>query len=209
MVLGNVLACLIGEKERGHAPDGPPFTLAGEVFERGGHKDLVRIFVPFGSDQSRRATGVLEVGYHRSDQRRPDWGQVEALRAAAGQLAVAVETARLYEDAQRHAEQLELVADVSKAIASSIDLEQTLTLVAQNLARLVDASLCQIALYEEDHEGWYGAAASDLQDLWHREHAERSETTFLFDVLDRKHPTVGGDTSTNPHFDANYERTLG
>src|SRR5205814_1225430 len=143
MVLGKVLACLVGEREQGYAADNAPFTLAGEVFERGGHKDLVRIFVPFGSDQSRRATGVLEVGYHRSDQRRPDWGQVEALRAAAGQLAVAVETARLYEEAQRHADQLELVADVSKAIASSIDLDQTLTLVAHNLARLVDVALCQ------------------------------------------------------------------
>ena len=209
MVLGNVLASLIGEKERARGEEPAPFTLAGEVFDRGGHKDLIRVFVPFGSDAARRATGVLEVGYHRSDQRRPDWGQVEALRAAAGQLAVAVETARLYEDAQRHAEQLELVADVSKAIASSIDLEQTLTLVAQNLARLVDASLCQIALYEEDHEGWYGAAASDLQDLWRREHAERSETAFLFDVLDREQPIVVDDTSTSSQVDPNYVRTFG
>src|SRR5207302_988432 len=78
--------------------------VAGEIFGRGGHKDLIRVFVPFGRDATRRATGVLEVCYHRSDQRRPDWGQVEALRAAAGQLAVAVETARLYEEARRHAE---------------------------------------------------------------------------------------------------------
>src|SRR5439155_339346 len=134
MVLGSVLTCLIGEKDRARSDGEPPFTLAGEIFDRGGHKDLIRVFVPFGSDTTRRATGVLEVGYHRTDQRRPDWGQIEALRAAAGQLAVAVETARLYEEAQRHAEQLELVADVSKAIASSIDLEQTLRLVAQNLA---------------------------------------------------------------------------
>ena len=209
MVLGNVLACLIGERDRGHLDGQAPFTLAGEVFDRGGHKDLIRIFVPFGSDTSRRATGVLEVGYHRSDQRRPDWGQVEALRAAAGQLAVAVEMARLYEDAQRHAEQLELVADVSKAIASSIDLEQTLTLVAQNMARLVDASLCQIALYEEDGEGWYGAAASDLEELWRREHAERSETTFLFDVLDHEQPVVIDDTSSSDQVDPNYVRTFG
>src|SRR5436309_6152733 len=206
MVLGSVLTCLIGEKDRPRSDGEAPFTLAGEVFDRGGHKDLIRVFVPFGSDAARRATGVLEVGYHRSDQRRPDWGQVEALRAAAGQLAVAVETARLYEDAQRHAEQLELVADVGKAIASSIDLEQTLRLVAQNLARLVDASLCQIALYEEDREGWYGAAASDLQDLWHREHAERSETTFLFDVLDREQPIVVEDTSASAEVDAAYVR---
>jgi GAF domain-containing protein len=209
MVLGSVLACLIGEREPGYPGDAPPFTLAGEVFERGGHKDLVRIFVPFGSDQSRRSTGVLEVGYHRSDQRRPDWGQVEALRAAAGQLAVAVETARLYEEAQRHADQLELVADVSKAIASSIDLDQTLTLVAQNLARLVDASLCQIALYEEDREGWYGAAASDMQDLWRRQHGERSDSSFLFDVLEREEAVVIDDTSASSEVDPAYVRTFG
>jgi GAF domain-containing protein len=207
MVKGKVLACLIGEKA--HAGDEAPFTLAGEIFERGGHKDLIRIFMPFGSDQARRATGVLEVGYHRSDQRRPDWGQVEALRAAAGQLAVAVETARLYEEAQRHAEQLELVADVSKAIASSIDLDQTLTLVAHNMARLVDASLCQIALFEEDREGWYGAAASDLEDLWRRQHGERSEHSFLFDVLDHEQAVVVDDTSTSAQVDPEYVRTFG
>jgi GAF domain-containing protein len=207
MVKGQVLACLIGEKQ--HVGDEAPFTLAGEVFERGGHKDLIRIFVPFGSDQTGMATGVLEVGYHRSDQRRPDWGQVEALRAAAGQLAVAVEMARLYEEAQRHAEQLELVADVSKAIASSIDLDQTLTLVAQNLARLVDASLCQIALYEEDREGWYGAAASDLEDLWRRQHGERADGSFLFKVLDGEKPVVIDDASAAAGFDAAYVKTFG
>src|SRR5205823_7619148 len=171
--------------------------------------DLVRIFVPFGSDQSRRATGVLEVGYHRSDQRRPDWGQIEALRAAAGQLAVAVETARLYEEAQRHAEQLELVADVSKAIASSIDLEQTLRLVAQNLARLVDASLCQIALYEEDGEGWYGAAASDQEDEWRRMRGDRPQRSFLFDVRDRGQALVIEDAAAAESVGASYTRTFG
>ena len=209
-VLGHVLACLIGEKERGHvAGDAPPFTLAGEVFERGGHKDLIRIFLPFGTDQTGRASGVLEVGYHRSFERRPDWGQVEALRAAAAQIAAAVETARLYEDAQRHAEQLELVAEISKAIASSIDLDQTLRLVAQNLARLVNASLCQIALLEEDREGWYGAAASDLEEPWRRQHAERSQPSFVFDVLDHGEPVVIDDTAASDRVDPAYVRAFG
>src|SRR5207245_802081 len=79
--------------------------------------------------------------------------------AAAAQAAIAMETARLYEDARRQAQLLELTADVSKALASSIDLEQTLALVARNLARLVDASACQIALAEEDGGGGCGAAA--------------------------------------------------
>jgi GAF domain-containing protein len=208
-VIGYVLTCLIGDKERSHADGDPPFTLAGEVFERGGHKDLIRIFLPFGTDQSRRASGVLEVGYHRSFQRRPDWGQVEALRAAAAQIAVAGETAHLYEDAQQHAVELELVADISKAIASSIDLDQTLTLVAHNLARLVNASLCQIALVEEDREGWYGAAASDSGDVWRRQHAERSQPSFVFDVLDHGEPVVIDDTTSSAQVDPAYVRTFG
>jgi GAF domain-containing protein len=208
-VLGHVLACLIGERERAGSSEIPPFTLAGEVFEKGHHKDLIRIFLPFGTDQTRRASGVLEVGYHRSFERRPDWGQVEALRAAAAQIAVAVETAHLYEEAQRHAEQLELVNDVSKAIASSIDLDQTLRLVAQNLARLVNASLCQIALLEEDREGWYGAAASDTEDLWRRQRAERSQPSFLFDVLDRGEPVVVDDTASSSQVDPAYVKAFG
>ena len=45
-----------------------------------------------------RATGVLEAGFHISRQRRLQRVQIEALRGLRGQVAVAVETARLYED---------------------------------------------------------------------------------------------------------------
>jgi hypothetical protein len=98
---------------------------------------------------------------------------------------------------------------VSKAIASSIDLDQTLRLVAQNLVRLVHASLCQIALYEEDREGWFGAAASDREDLWRRQHGERSQPSFLFDVLDRGEPVVIEDASTSDQVSASYVRAFG
>ena len=210
-VLAHVAACLIrgGSDIRAASVSDPPFTLAGEVFEKSGHADLIRIFLPFGSDLNHRATGVLEVGYHRSHDRRPDWGQIEALRAAAAQVAVAVETARLYEEARRHGDELELSADVSRAIASSIDLDQTLRLVAQGLVRLVEASLCQIALYEEDREGWFGAAASDQEELWRRQHGERSEPSFLFDVLDRGEPLVVEDAAANDRVSASYVKAFG
>ncbi|HEY4025898.1 MAG TPA: GAF domain-containing protein [Candidatus Dormibacteraeota bacterium] len=201
-----VPACLIGEQE---TLEEAPFTLAGDIYETSGHADLIRLFLPFGLDAGGRATGVLEVGYHRSSGRRPDFGQVEALRAAAAQVAVAVETARLYENARRHAEQLELSADVSRAIASSIDLDQTLRLVARNLVRLVAASTCQIALYEEDGEGWYGAAASDQEDRWRRERGERPEASFLFEVLDRRQPVIIEDTGASDLVSTAYVQTFG
>jgi GAF domain-containing protein len=208
-VIGRVPVVLLGEGANEVDDSAPPFTLAGEVFEKGGHADLIRIFLAFGSDPRSHATGVLEVGYHRSYERRPDWGQVEALRAAAGQVASAVETARLYEEARRHAEQLELSADVSRAIASSIDLDQTLTLVAHNLSRLVDASMCQIALYEEDREGWYGAAASHLEEQWRHQRGERSQPSFLFDVLDHGEPIVIEDAEANEQVPHAYVKAFG
>src|SRR5581483_234825 len=208
-VMTRVAACVLGDGANLLDPSSPPFTLAGEVFESGGHADLIRIFLPFGTDQGGHATGVLEVGYHRTYDRRPDWGQVEALRAAAGQVASAVETARLYEEARRHAEQLELTADVSRAIASSIDLDQALTLVAHNLARLVDASMCQIALFEEDQEGWYGAAASDLEDQWRRQRGERSEPSFMFDILEQGTPIVIEDAEASLQVPHAYAKAFG
>jgi GAF domain-containing protein len=209
-----VPACLIGEPNESagvlSGADGrSPFTLAGDLFESSGHADLIRVFLPFGFDTEGLASGVLEVGYHRSSGRRPDWGQIEALRSAAAQVAVAVETARLYEEARQHAQQLELSADISRAIASSIDLDQTLRLVAGNLVRLVGASLCQIALYEEDGEGWYGAAASDQEDEWRRQRGERPEPSFLFEVMDKREPLQVEDVSTSELVSLAYAETFG
>lgn len=191
------------------SPSAPPFTLDGDIFESSSHRDLVRVFVPFGLDRGARATGVLEAGYHRSKRRRLDRLQVEALRACASQVAVAVETARMYEDVKRHAEHLEIVTDVSAAIASSIDLDQTLRLIARNMARTVDASLCQIALYEEDGSAWYGAAASDGEELWRRQRVERPETSILFEVLDRRAPVIAEDAQQSDLVNAYYARLFG
>src|SRR5205814_5765191 len=96
-VIGRVPVVLLGEGANEVDASAPPFTLAGEVFEKGGHADLIRIFLAFGSDLPSPAPGAPAGGYHRSYERRPDWRQVEALRAAAGQVASAVATARLYE----------------------------------------------------------------------------------------------------------------
>ena len=72
--IADVSACLLEEPGGASAPldSSTPFTLAGDIFESSGHADLVRVFVPFGLDRRRRATGVLEIGYHRTASRRPD-----------------------------------------------------------------------------------------------------------------------------------------
>ena len=165
--------------------------LQGDLFDESGHAYLIRVFVPFGYDPAAgQATGVLEAGYHIGRKRQLDRLQIEALNAAATQVAVAVETARLYEDSRKRVEQLEVVAETSRAMASTIDLEETLRVVARNLGRAVNASLCLVALFDDDGAAWYGAAASEDEELWRRQRVERPEPSVLFEVADRGRPIV-------------------
>jgi GAF domain-containing protein len=209
ILIGSATASLNGNGVARDSAAAIPFTLDGDLFESSHHGNLVRVFVPFGLDTQNRAVGVLEAGYLREHKSQLDRTPIEALRACVAQVAVAVETARLYEEVKRHAEQLEITTDVSKAIASSIDLDQTLRLVARNLARLIDASLCQIALYEEDGSAWYGAAASDEEEVWRRMRGERPVASFLFDVLDRRAPLVIEDALGSEQINPYYARLFG
>ena len=189
------------------------FTLDADLFAAYGHAGLVRVFMPFGPIHTegggKRATGVLEAGYHVSRKQRLERVQIEALRACAATLAAAVETARLYEDVTRRAAQLEIVTEVSRTIATSIDLEQTLGLVARNMAKAVDTSICLIALLEEDGSAWYGAAASDMEDVWRQRRVERPERSIIFDVADRGHPLVVEDAHDHELVSSYVARLLG
>jgi len=185
-------------------------TLDAALFASYGHGSLVRVFVPFGADESgTRATGVLEAGFHISHENKLERMQIEALRACAATIASTIETARLYEDVAGRARQLEIVTEVGRAIAGSIDLDQTLALVARNMTRSVDASICLIALLDEDGSAWYGAAASDSEALWRQRRVERPTPSIVFEVADRGQPLVVEDAENDPLVSAHVARILG
>ncbi|HCF99285.1 MAG TPA: hypothetical protein DEV93_01930 [Chloroflexi bacterium] len=186
------------------------FTLDADLFASYGHASLIRVFIPFGSDhQDARASGVLEAGYHVGRQQRLQRVQIEALRACAATLAVAVETARLYEDVTQRAKQLEIVTDIGRAIATSIDLDETLRLIARNMARALDTSICLIGLLDEDGSAWYGAAASDMEDAWRQRRVERPERSIVFEVADRGRPVAVEDAHNHELVSPYMSRLLG
>jgi signal transduction histidine kinase len=66
----------------------------------------------------------------------------------AAQAAVAIENARLYESSTRWLRQFESLNEIGNALASELELEPLLALVARRLRELVDARLVLIALPE-------------------------------------------------------------
>ena len=70
----------------------------------------------------------------------------ELTRLLAAQAAVAIENARLYESSTRWLLQLEGLGEIGAALASEIELEPLLDLVARRMRELVEARLVLIAL---------------------------------------------------------------
>ncbi len=92
----------------------------------------------------------------------------ELTQLLAAQAAVAIENARLYETSTRWLRQLETLNEIGTALASEIELEPLLGLVAGRLRELVHARLVLIALPQGDAmtvvaaegDGTYGVVAS-------------------------------------------------
>ncbi len=74
------------------------------------------------------------------------------LQTMADQLASAIDNARLYEEAQRHVEELTALRSIDVAISSTLDLDGVLRVLHSQIADLVDMALFHIALYDEQKD---------------------------------------------------------
>lgn len=94
----------------------------------------------------------------------------ELSQLLAAQAAVAIENARLYESSTRWLRQFESLNEIGNALASELELEPLLALVARRLHELVDAKLVLIALPEggvlrvaaAEGDSAYGVAGMEL-----------------------------------------------
>jgi signal transduction histidine kinase len=95
----------------------------------------------------------------------------ELTQLLAAQAAVSIENARLYESSTRWLRQIESLNEVGNALASEVELEPLLALVARRLRELLDARLVLIALPSgetlkvaaAEGEGAYGVVGMRLE----------------------------------------------
>jgi PAS domain S-box-containing protein len=91
--------------------------------------------------------GTLEMA---SDQLGAyDENDLELLRIIAGQAAVAIQSARRYEETQRRFEQTQLLLRVTEAIGSTLDLTDTVRHVAREMCRALEADMAGVYLANE------------------------------------------------------------
>jgi PAS domain S-box-containing protein len=112
--------------------------------------DHVRCWLGVPLIVSDHVIGMLTV--HAFDENHFDETHAGLVFPFAHQAAVAIENARLYEEARRYAAELETLQRTSLELTSSLDPSAVLDTIADSALSLVGASNCHIYLYNETTE---------------------------------------------------------
>jgi two-component system NtrC family sensor kinase len=84
---------------------------------------------------------------------------VSALETLADQLAIAIENARLYDEVCDKVNELLSLNRISQVVSSSLDFQQTLTLIIEHVTALLNVAATSVALRDDEtDEIWFAAA---------------------------------------------------
>ena len=120
----------------------------------------------------------------------------DIIQLLAAQAAVAIDNARLYESSVRWLRQLESVNEIGNALASQLELEPLLAIVAARLRELVNARIVLIALPDtadalrvaavdgEGAEAWVGTQLLELHGSKVGRVLERARSERVDSILD-------------------------
>ena len=132
----------------------------------------------------------------------------EIVRILAGQAAVAIENARLYESATRWSQQLESLMEVGAALASETELPKLLNLVARRLRGLIGARLVVIAVPAGDGALRIDAADGEEAEELMGMRLDRSSSK-RGRVLDRRRSERLDSLIDDPEVDREFARRMG
>lgn len=94
-----------------------------------------------------KVLGVLDAQSNKIDGF--DEEDLQLLQSVANQTAVALENARLYANSEKKIKELSVLNDVARVVNSTLDLDQLLKQIYQQLTLVINAPCYYVALYDE------------------------------------------------------------
>jgi signal transduction histidine kinase len=132
----------------------------------------------------------------------------EIVALLAGQAAVAIENARLYEATTQWSKQLESLNEIGNALATETDLGRLLDLIARRLRELLDARIVAVMLPAGDDELRFTAVAGDSEENFLGQTIPRASSKSGR-VLDRGRSERSDSVLDDPEVDRNVVRGFG
>jgi two-component system NtrC family sensor kinase len=119
----------------------PSLSMGVEEFE-----SLVCLPLPSNGNVLGTLTLMSSNGDH------PVSDDLELLGFVARQIAVCIESAKLFEEKERRVNELAALNEIGQAIGSTLDLVQVLKSVAQKTAQICDVERCSILLFDQQKQ---------------------------------------------------------
>lgn len=109
---------------------------------------------------------------------------------------------KLYETEQRHALELAMLNEMTRAILASQDLDQVLTDLALNMAKLLEADDCYITRWDEEQQQTIPkATTAKLKSPYEKDILRAGHVTMTSSVLKAGHALAADDVSHSPYVD--------
>ncbi len=131
---------------------------------------------------------------NRPDERNFDQADISIMTSLANQAAVAIENARLYEKTIQIATELTALYEIEKRITATLELDELLQIIAENVVQLVDADKCLIVLIDAQKSELikvmgYGYSQTQFENYTYQEFCDGISGW----VLQHKQPTLSND----------------
>ena len=144
-----------------NASDDPRFKFFHNLPE-----DRYQAFVSVPIMAKKEVVGVINVQHKRPKRYQPD--EIALLSTIANQVGGAIENARLYDQMQRKALQVEMLSQVSETVASNRLIKDVLELLVTMTAQMMNSKICSIMLLEEASGELRIAATQSLSEQYRR-----------------------------------------
>ena len=144
-----------------NANDDPRFKFFHNLPE-----DRYQAFVSVPIMAKKEVVGVINVQHKRPKRYQPD--EIALLSTIANQVGGAIENARLYDQMQRKALQVETLSQVSETVASNRLIKDVLQLLVTMTAQMMNSKICSIMLLDDASGELRIAATQSLSEQYRR-----------------------------------------
>ncbi|MFC1976413.1 GAF domain-containing protein [Chloroflexota bacterium] len=179
--------------------------------------DTLRIFEP--ADKVRqswlsvpmkigeRVIGVLDIESQEPDQFSTNDQQL--LQTLADQTAVAIENAQLQLEARQRVDELSTMNMISQAVTSTLNLEETLTIVTDRAIRLFEAMAASVVLRDQTRgDLWFHVASGGGSDFLRGMRLPAGKGIVGW-VIEQGQPALASDVSQDPRFYGEVDEQTG
>ncbi len=126
--------------------------------------------------------------------------QAETLTAFTGQAALAIQNARLFQAAQRRAEEAETLRQATSVIVSALDLERVLDAILEQLDRVVPYDSASVFLQEGEWARLVAGSGLPEPEKLIGQAFNIQEDALLLEIIQCSHPVILTDAKRDPRF---------